>query len=63
MNLIDTKHLTVENLVEKFHLLPHPEGGYYAETFRSDFPVLVDDPLNRRMASTAIYFLLCPGKV
>ena len=26
---------TVELLVERFQLQPHPEGGFYRETYRS----------------------------
>jgi uncharacterized protein len=45
--------------IEALGLVPHPEGGYYAETHRSD--VRVDAPQGGRAASTAIYFLLRPG--
>lgn len=38
----------VAQLVERLGLKPHPEGGYFAETYRS-------------ADSTAIYFLLPPG--
>lgn len=38
-------------------LRPHPEGGYYRETFRD--PVSTE---NSRAASTAIYFLLKGGE-
>jgi predicted cupin superfamily sugar epimerase len=27
--------MTVEFLVKELNLLPHPEGGYYKETYRS----------------------------
>ncbi len=40
-------------------LTPHPEGGYYRETFRA--PVAVGAPQGSRAASTAIYFLLPAG--
>ncbi len=45
---------SVEDIVRLLDLSPHPEGGFYRETFR--------DPIapGRRAASTAIYFLL-PG--
>ncbi|HJX86519.1 MAG TPA: cupin domain-containing protein, partial [Gemmatimonadales bacterium] len=40
--------------------MPHPEGGFYRETFRS--PLLLSLPDGReRSASTAIYYLLPPG--
>jgi uncharacterized protein len=44
-------------LVERLGLSPHPEGGFYRETFRS--PRLVSP--EARAASTAIYFLLPAG--
>ncbi|MBO6894038.1 MAG: cupin domain-containing protein [Roseibium sp.] len=48
--------LTAETVVELLNMQPHPEGGYYAETFRDD---LTDR--NGRAASTLIYFLLPEG--
>jgi len=50
-------------LIERLHLRPHPEGGYYAEVHRSTSAV---DPLDgraRRAALTSIYFLLPQGAV
>jgi predicted cupin superfamily sugar epimerase len=49
-------------LAEQFDLRPHPEGGWFRETFRSATtfqPPGYDGP---RAAATAIYFLLCPGE-
>ena len=40
-------------------LAPHPEGGFFRETFRA--PLAVDAPQGTRAASTAIYFLLAAG--
>jgi predicted cupin superfamily sugar epimerase len=40
-------------------LVPHPEGGFYRETFRS--PLVIDAPQGGRAASTAIYYLLPAG--
>lgn len=54
----------VEELIRRFGLEPHPEGGYYSETYRSDKLVLRDggnDADGTRAASTAIYFLLADG--
>jgi uncharacterized protein len=46
--------------IRRLGLVPHPEGGYYRETFRS--PLMVDLPDGRRRsASTAIHYLLPPG--
>jgi predicted cupin superfamily sugar epimerase len=51
-----------EILIEKFDLQPHPEGGYFKETYRSEGKVLTNDPPhhfpNHRNYSTAIYFLI-----
>jgi uncharacterized protein len=49
-------------LIERFRLAPHPEGGYYSETFRSADSVRRDGlPDETRSASTAIYYMLCDG--
>jgi uncharacterized protein len=51
-----------DTLIERFHLAPHPEGGYYSETFRSADKVRRDgSPGETRSASTAIYYMLCDG--
>lgn len=28
--------MTKEEIIKKYNMLPHPEGGYFAETFKSD---------------------------
>jgi len=43
-------------LVDKLGLQPHPERGYYVETYRAALPV--STTAGPRAASTAIYFLL-----
>lgn len=54
--------LTVQQLIEQFDLLPHPEGGYYKETYRSPEAIskqaLPDRFAGERYYSSAIYFLL-----
>ena len=52
----------VATLIKKFELIPHPEGGYFKETYRSaeaieavSLPKAYGGPRNY---STAIYFLL-----
>lgn len=54
-------------LIDELNLRPHPEGGYYAETFRaagaiptSALPEVYD---GSRSHSTAIYYLLTAGDV
>jgi predicted cupin superfamily sugar epimerase len=46
-------------LVATLGLRPHPEGGFFRETFRA--PLVVAAPQGERAASTAIYFLLPAG--
>lgn len=48
--------MTHEDVIRELGLEPHPEGGFYRETFR-DLATLPDG----RNASTAIYFLLPAG--
>ncbi|RZS43140.1 hypothetical protein EV193_102116 [Herbihabitans rhizosphaerae] len=43
-------------------LAPHPEGGWYRQTWRSDTTVHPAGYPGERAAATAIYFLLCPGE-
>lgn len=45
---------------EALNLRPHPEGGFYAETWRSDRDVVAHG--GTRPAGTAIYFLLLAGQ-
>ena len=52
---------SVENLVETLDLQPHPEGGFYKETYRSESAIKLNGELGihgNRNYSTAIYFLL-----
>lgn len=55
----------VAELIHHYQLLPHPEGGYYKETYRSSETVaataLPDCFGGDRSFSTAIYFLLEKG--
>lgn len=48
--------------VEKFEMLEHPEGGYFAETYRSTESIpqeaLPERFKGKRVFSTGIYFLL-----
>lgn len=48
--------LPAEDVVRLLGLAPHPEGGFYRETFRAAAE-------GRRGASTAIYYLLRRGEV
>ncbi|MDX1563271.1 MAG: cupin domain-containing protein, partial [Gammaproteobacteria bacterium] len=52
----------VKRIVERLDLVPHPEGGYYREVYRS--PMTYEHPRvpagqpKKRSAGTLIYFLL-----
>lgn len=52
-------------LIDKFQLLPHPEGGWYKETYRSadsiEHHALPESFKGSRNFSAAIYFLLESG--
>lgn len=54
--------MTLHSLISQLDLLPHPEGGWYKETFRSadiiDVAGLPDRFPAARSAATGIYFLL-----
>ncbi|HEY7324849.1 MAG TPA: cupin domain-containing protein [Streptosporangiaceae bacterium] len=49
-------------LAEQLDLRPHPEGGWFRETWRSAMTFRPDGYGGERSAATAIYFLLCPGE-
>lgn len=48
--------MDAEAIIKTLGLQPHPEGGWYAETYRDA------DPDGGRARSTAIYFLLKAGE-
>jgi predicted cupin superfamily sugar epimerase len=47
---------------ELLDLAPHPEGGWYRETWRAGPPAQPDGYPGPRAAATGIYFLLPPGE-
>lgn len=49
----------IQELVEKLQLKPHPEGGYYSETYRSG----LDTASGGRSLATCIYFLMTSDNV
>jgi len=51
-----TAELPAARIIESLGLQPHPEGGWYRETFR-------DETSGGRAASTAIFYLLESGQV
>ena len=56
--MTDVNDLSAQEVVRLLDLTPHPEGGFYRETFRD--ARLIDA---RRAASTAIYYLLPAGQI
>jgi len=53
-----TPENTPDNLVALLSLMPHPEGGHFKETYRSQNSVNRTSDGVSRSASTAIYYLL-----
>lgn len=49
--------MTSQDLIKELKLLPHPEGGYYKETYRSE-ETTINKNGDLRNVCTAIYFLL-----
>lgn len=53
---------TAKSIIDTLGMQPHPEGGYYVETYRSDETIAVNALPARfpgdRALGTAIYFLL-----
>ncbi len=50
--------MDVQLLIDKLDLKPHPEGGYFSETYRSKEKISLPGFEGDRHFSTAIYFLL-----
>lgn len=55
--------LSAEEVIALLGLAPHPEGGHFAEVFRSSLGVASEAHPGPRAASTAIYFLLKAGEL
>ena len=51
-----SSELSASEVIEELGLAPHPEGGWFRETFRST------DEVQGRAASTAILFMLAAGE-
>jgi hypothetical protein len=54
---------SMQNLIDKYNLMPHPEGGYYAVVYESKQAVTSPVVNKNRKAITHIYFLLLKGQV
>ena len=54
---------SAQEIINTLSLVPHPEGGYYREIYRSDLSVVSSNVNNNRNAVTCIYFLLTKGQI
>lgn len=54
---------TAQEWIDLLKLEPHPEGGFYRETYRAPLEVSPPSHPGPRSASTAIYYLLREGDV
>lgn len=59
--MTSTEHVRVAHLIQELHLVPHPEGGFYSQIFRSSSLVVPADGRGDRPGLTTIYFLLPAG--
>ncbi len=50
----------VEELIKAYDLIPHPEGGFYKETYRSK--EVTQTSRGERPVSTGIFYLLSKGQ-
>ncbi|SAL66454.1 hypothetical protein AWB71_03955 [Caballeronia peredens] len=58
---MQSERIDTRELIERLKLEPHPEGGFFRETYRASGRVAREREPEWRSASTAIYFLLCDG--
>lgn len=58
-------HVTADEIKALLHLVPHPEGGQFIQTYRSEEMIARESLAPRypgaRSVGTAIYYLLEPG--
>lgn len=53
----------MQHLIDKYNLVPHPEGGYFSEIYKSKQLVKSRAINEDRNSITHIYFLLAAGQV
>ena len=53
--------VSTQEIIERFHLDPHPEGGWFRRTYESK--ELIESPNGFRPAGTSILYLLNRGEV
>lgn len=54
--------MTPEQIITQLNLLPHPEGGYYKEIYRSHTETSFEGFNGNRNICTSIYYLLKKGE-
>jgi len=54
--------MNAKQYIDQLHMLPHPEGGYYKESFRSNNSIQFTGFEGERPLSTSIFFLLEKGQ-
>ncbi|WP_406279485.1 cupin domain-containing protein [Embleya sp. NBC_00896] len=59
---VDRPKLVPPELAREMGLSPHPEGGWYRETWRSGVSLTPPGYPGPRDTASGIYFLLCPGE-
>ena len=47
-----------EEIIQRLGLIEHVEGGYFAETYRSDIDIDTDRAEKKRSILTSIYYML-----
>jgi predicted cupin superfamily sugar epimerase len=62
MSHVDDRHTRANSIIEQLGLEPHPERGYYRQTYRASLAVTSAAHGAERAASTAIYFLVTAGE-
>lgn len=54
--------MNAKTYIKELEMLPHPEGGYYKENFRSNTSIQFEGFEGERSICTSIYFLLEKGQ-
>jgi len=55
--------MTTDEIISLLQLQPHPEGGFYRETYRSDLHLDLDHFEGQRHLATGIYYLVVAGHI
>jgi predicted cupin superfamily sugar epimerase len=59
----EQERIMIDSIIKRYNLQKHPEGGYFAEIYRSE--IKLQSPVNdlQRNSMTDIYYLLVNGEV